>query len=162
MRHRAAWAAALLLAACTAFGQEPAVKSSAGTKKAGTAADQVDVPALLESNVRAAWAAFKVKNKRGYSDFLWDDFMAVEEDGDGERNKLKVVREVDQSVVNDFKLQWFKVDPIGTGAALVTYENFITFPAQARIRFEKIFVSEIWLKRNGVWKAWRYQATRVR
>ena len=162
MQLRVLCAGILLFAAGSAFGQQPTAKSSAGSKKPGNAADQVDVPALLESNVRAAWAAFKNKNKRAYSDFLWDDFMAVEEDGDGERNKLKVVREVDQSVVHDFSLQLFKVDPIGPDAALVTYESSITFPPRSANRYERIFVSEIWLKRNGQWKAWRYQATRVR
>jgi hypothetical protein len=163
MRHRAVWAAALLLAACTAFGQDHAAKSSKNSaKQANVQTVPMKLEDQLEANVRAAWTAFKEKNKKAYSDYLWDDFMAVEEDGDGERNKLKILREVEKSVVHDFSLQLFRVDPIGSDAALVTYENIIQFPPKASLRFEKIFVSEIWLRRNGQWKVWRYQATRVR
>jgi len=86
----------------------------------------------------------------------------VEEDGNGERNKLRVLREVGESVVNGYNLQASQVDSLGPAAALVTYENVIQFPRGAGSRFEKIFVSEIWLKRHGQWKAWRYQATRVK
>ena len=159
----AAYVLALALASgICAQDQTPAKTTKSPTKQATVQTVPMKLEDQLEAYVRAAWAAFKEKNKKVYGDYLWDDFMAVEEDGDGERNKLKVVREVDQSVVYDFKLQLFRVDHIGLDAALVTYENVITFPPSAKIRFEKIFVSEIWLKRSGQWKAWRYQATRVR
>lgn len=108
------------------------------------------------------WKAFKDKDKKAYAEFLADDFMAVEEDGQGERTKTVVVREVDESVVHDYHLQLFRVDPIAAGAQLVTYENVIQFPPGAASRFEKIFICEIWVKRGGEWKSWRYQATRVK
>ncbi|MGH9712628.1 MAG: nuclear transport factor 2 family protein [Candidatus Acidiferrales bacterium] len=117
---------------------------------------------LLQANIRGMWAAFRDKKREAYADYLWDDYEAVEEDSQGERNKLRVLREVDESVVVDYTLQLFQVDPIGADAALVTYENVIKFPPKSRTRFEKIFVSEIWVQRHGQWKAWRYQATRVR
>jgi hypothetical protein len=88
--------------------------------------------------------------------------MAVEEDGLGERDKSRVLREVGENVVYDYKLQLFRMDPIAPDAALVTYENVIQFPPRAGSRFEKIFISEIWVKRNGHWKSWRYQATKVK
>jgi len=64
--------------------------------------------------------------------------------------------------VYDYKLQLFRTDPISPDAALVTYENVIQFPPGIGSRFEKIFISEIWVKRNGQWKSWRYQATKVK
>lgn len=137
-------------------------KPSASKKQPASETPQPDVNELLQGNIRAMWSAFKDKKKEAYSEYLWDDFQAVEEDGDGERNKLRVLREVNQSVVSDYSLQLFRVDPISAEAALVTYENVIKFPRGAGSRFEKIFVSEIWVKRHGQWKAWRYQATRVK
>jgi hypothetical protein len=152
-----------LLLACSVFGQEPAAtKTPPATKQSTTAKAQADLSELLQANIRAMWAAFRDKKKQVYSEYLWDDYKAVEEDAQGERNKLRVLREVDESVVQDYKLQLFQVDALGSDAALVTYENVIQFPPKSRNRFEKIFISEIWLRRHGQWKAWRYQATRVK
>jgi ketosteroid isomerase-like protein len=162
MRHRAAWAAALLLAACTAFGQEPAAKSSAQSKKSAPPAEQMDVKALLESNVRAAWAAFKAKNKQAYGEFLTEDFTAVEADSYGARNKWHVLREVEQSVVYDFTLGAFRVTQLGPDAAYVTYECTMQFPPKATIKYERVYIIEVWVKRNREWKTLHYQETRVK
>jgi hypothetical protein len=170
-----------LISASAAFGQQTAKPAGTGqdagakqpgpssteasksaTKQASSAAADQKLADLLESKIRAAWAAFKNKNKQAYGDFLTHDYMAVEDDGQGERTKMVVLREVGESNVYDYKLQLFRTDPIAPDAALVTYENVIEFPPKAGSRFEKIFISEIWLKRNGQWKSWRYQATKVK
>jgi len=165
--------------ACSAFGQQPAgtgqgagVKQSgpsstdanktAASKAAGSGTADKKLEDLLESKIQASWEAFKKKDKKAYAEFLADDFMAVEEDGKGERTKTQVLREVDQSVVHDFRVQLFRMDRISADAVLMTYENFIQFPPGAGVRFERIFISEIWVKRNGEWKSWRYQATKVK
>jgi hypothetical protein len=156
-------ACAVSLMACTAFGQQPAAtKPPPATKQSPNTSAQADLSELLQANIRAMWTAFRDKKKQAYAEYIWDDYQAVEEDGDGERNKLRVLREVDQSVVSDYSLQLFRLDPISPEAALVTYENVIQFPRGAGLRFEKIFVSEIWVKRHSQWKAWRYQATHVK
>jgi len=163
MRNYFAGACAGLLLTCSAFGQQAtATKTPSATKQSANSAARADLNEQLQANIRAMWSAFKDKKKQAYAEFLWDDYKAVEEDAQGERNKLRVLREVDESVVQDYNLQLFQVDPIGSDAALVTYENVIQFPAKSRNRYEKIFVSEIWLKRHGQWKAWRYQASRVK
>jgi hypothetical protein len=169
-----------LALACGTFGQQlpasspqdagvnkPAPSPTQTNKSAtstppGSAESNKKLADLLESKIRAAWKAFKDKDKKAYAEFLTDDFMAVEEDGQGERMKTVVLREVGESVVHDYAVQLFRVDPIASGAQLVTYENVIQFPPGSVSRFEKIFISEIWVKRNGEWKSWRYQATRVK
>lgn len=171
---------AALALACGTFGQQPPASSpqdagankpapspaqtnkSATSTPSGSAESNKKLADLLESKIRAAWKAFKDKDKKAYAEFLTDDFMAVEEDGQGERTKMVVLREVGDSVVHDYHVQLFRVDPIAPGAQLVTYENVIQFPPGSASRFEKIFISEIWVKRNGEWKLWRYQATRVK
>ena len=165
MRNYLVGAGAGLLLACSAFGQQPAAPKGSPpppTNLHSNTAAPADLSELLQANIRGMWAAFRDKKKQAYAEYVWDDYEAVEEDGDGERNKLRVLREVDQSVVSDYKLQVFQVDSLGPDAALVTYENVIQFPPKAQVRFEKIFISEIWLRRHGQWKAWRYQATRVK
>ena len=163
MRNYFLGACAGLLLACSAFGQQPAApKGPPPTNLHSNTAAPADLSELLQANIRGMWAAFRDKKKQAYAEYLWDDYEAVEEDGNGERNKLRVLREVGESVVNGYNLQASQVDSLGPDAALVTYENVIQFPRGAGSRFEKIFISEIWLKRHGQWKAWRYQATRVK
>jgi hypothetical protein len=171
---------AALVLACSAFGQQPPAGAAqdSGTKQPAPSSTAAHKPAvttpsgngesdkkladLLESKIRASWEAFKNKDKKAYGEFLTDDFMAVEEDGQGERTKNVVLREVGESVVYSYKVQLFRTDRIAPGAALVTYENVIQFPPGIGSRFEKIFISEIWVKRDSQWKSWRYQATKVK
>jgi hypothetical protein len=166
MRHWIVGACACALLACSAFGQQGAPTKQPDEIKRGThslvPSTDADLNLLLEGNIRAMWIAFRDKKKDTFASYLWDDYQAVEEDGQGERNKLKVLREVLDNNVRDSKPQWFVMEKLGPEAMLVTYENFIQFPPAPGVRFEKIFISEIWMKRNGQWKAWRYQATRVK
>lgn len=116
----------------------------------------------MESNVKTEWDAFKNKNKQVYSNLLADDFIAIEDDGEGTRKKSAAVAEVDKSVVNNYHLFALTVLPLDSNAALVTYEITLEFPLKAQARFKRVLVSEIWLKRNGQWKERYYQETRVK
>jgi hypothetical protein len=117
---------------------------------------------LLESKDRAAWEAFKRKDRDAYAKFLTDDFQAVESDGDGERARYKVLREVDHALYSDYLLQLFQVEQLGPDYALVTYESSMRYPKPATVRTRRIFISEIWVKQNSDWKLHRYQETVVR
>ena len=161
---------------CVALAQQPAAatggsdnadkpatagKSSQSTPPK-TSAAQPKLADLLETKVRAAWAAFKKKDKDGYAAFLTEDFQAVESDGDGERSKAKVLREVEHSMYTDYLLQLFQVQPLGTHYAFVTYESSMQFPKTAALRFRRVFIGELWTNRDGEWKMMRYQETLVR
>jgi hypothetical protein len=150
-------------AACLAFAQLPTVNGDsfqgAPSKNAGPSTSLAD---LLEAKVRAAWAAFKMRDKDRYADFLTDDFQAVEADGDGERPKTRILREVEHSMYTDYLLQLFQVQQLGQNHAFVTYEATIQFPAGSAVRFKRIFVGELWTERNEQWKMMRYQETPVR
>ena len=148
---------------CFAFAQQPAAadKAPAGTASKNASADP-KLAELLEAKVKAAWAAFKKKDKDGYAQFLTDDFQAVESDGDGERAKLHVLREVEHCMYTDYLLQLFQVQPLGPNYAFVTYESSMQFPKGSALRFRRVFIGELWTKRDGQWKMMRYQETQVR
>jgi uncharacterized protein (TIGR02246 family) len=131
----------------------------AHSPNAGSPADTAD---LLEAKVRAAWSTFKMRDRDRYADFLTDDFQAVEADGDGERSKTRILREVERSVYTDYLLQLFQVQQLGQNHAFVTYEATMQFPAGSAVRFKRVFVGELWTERNGQWKMMRYQETPVR
>jgi uncharacterized protein (TIGR02246 family) len=116
----------------------------------------------LEAKIHAAWAAFKKRDKDAYARFLTDDFQAVESDGDGERNKLQTVREVEHSMFTAYRLPLFQVQPLGPHYAFVTYENTMQFPKGSPLRLRRVFIGELWTNRDGNWKMMRYQETMVR
>jgi uncharacterized protein (TIGR02246 family) len=147
---------------CLAFAQQPTEveKRPAGTSNASV--PRPKLADLLEGKVRAAWATFKKKDQDGYAQFLTDDFQAVEVDGEGERPKLHVLREVEHCMYTDYLLQFFQVQPLGPDAAFVTYESSMQFPKGSPLRFRRVFVGELWTKRDGDWKMMRYQETLVR
>jgi len=156
-----AWIAFVL--PCIALAQRPvaaekAVQSAASQVKPA----QPNLAEMLESKVRAAWATFKKRDKDGYADFLTDDFQAVEADGDGERPKPAILREVEHSMYTDYLLQLFQVQQLGANYAYVTYESTFQFPQGSAARYRRAFIGELWTNRDGQWKMMRYQETPVR
>ncbi len=146
-----------------ALAQQPeAASNSAQSTPSKNATAQSKVADLLEAKVRAAWAAFKKRDKDAYAVFLTDDFQAVEADGDGERPKLHILREVEHSMYTDYLLQLFQVQQLGAHYAFVTYESSMQFPKGSALRFRRVFIGELWTNRDGDWKMMRYQETVVR
>jgi len=180
MNKRLLWSCIVLALPGFASGQQMPVTMGT-TPKANSATNGVSVPAApatnassanaplrsklaetLEARTRGAWAAFKKKDKETYAKFLADDFQAVESDGDGERAKAKVLREVEHCLYTDYLLQLYQVQQIDPDNALATYESTMRFPKGAMVHQKRIFISEWWGLRNGEWKMIRYQETNVR
>jgi uncharacterized protein (TIGR02246 family) len=148
---------------CSAFAQRPAAADQAAqSAPLQNKTAQPKLAVMLEAKVRAAWATFQKKDKDGYAEFLTDDFQAVEADGDGERPKSHLLREVEQSKYTDYLLQLFQVQALGPNYAFVTYESTMQFPRGTATRYRRIFIGELWTKRDGQWKMMRYQETPVR
>ena len=163
MHNRSGVGSVALVLACLAFAQKPATKGRVSEgKQADRPPAQPELKDLLESNVRAEWEAFSKKDKKAYRDLLAEDFVAVETDDQGARNKIHAVNELDHGNVYKYSLFAFTVTPLGPDAAFVTYESTLEFPYRVQIRFLRVYVSELWVKQNGQWKARHHQETRVR
>jgi hypothetical protein len=157
--------AVVMMMTSLALAQQPLPTATPGLAAPGKApayAVQSPVESLLEGKVKTEWEAFKNKDKKAYSDLLADDFIAVEDDSQGMRNKNRAAAEIDNSVVTSYNLFAFRVLPLNPNAALVTYELTMLFPPKAQVRFKRVLISELWLKREGQWKMRYYQETRVR
>jgi uncharacterized protein (TIGR02246 family) len=163
MRNWILSACIALCAPCIAYAQQPAAtdKAPAATPSKSTNS-QSKLAELLEAKVRAAWATYKKRDKAGYAAFLTDDFQGVEADGDGERPKPHILREVDSSMYTDYLLQLFQVQPLGPNYAFVTYESTMQFPRGNAKSYKRVFIGELWTNRDGEWKMMRYQETPVR
>ena len=117
---------------------------------------------LLDAKIHAEWEAIKKKDKKSLGELLTEDYIGVEADGGGERYKWQAMRELDNSAVADYTLSFLKVVRLCPDVAFVRYESFIRFPPKAQVKFEKILIAEIWVKRDGEWKSMHYQETRVK
>ena len=153
---------ALALSSFAAAQQSPPVDTVSTGATSNNPAARSELAVLLESKVRAAWEAFKRKDRDGYAKLLTDDFQAVESDGEGERTRLHVLGEVEHCMYTDYLLQFFQVQPLGGDYAFVTYESSMQFPRNSALRFRRVFVGELWTKRSGQWQMMRYQETLVR
>jgi hypothetical protein len=158
MRNELALACAGLAMACFVFGQNQQGTAGQTAKPAAPP----ELTNLLDAKIKAEWQAIKEKNQKAYGDLLAEDYVAVEADGGGERYKWKALNELEESAVTDFTLSFLKVTPLCTDVAFARYEVFVKFPPKSAVRFEKILVGEIWVKREGQWKALHYQETRVK
>lgn len=152
-----------LALAVGALAQEPATSAKPSpSRQPDRAAPQTKLNDVLSANVTAEWEAFKKKDKKAYDALLADDFVGVEDDNQGQRKKAAAVAEIDRSVVNDYKLFAVSVTRLDPNSALVTYELTLLFPPKATVKFKRVMVGEIWIRRNGQWKERYYQETHVR
>jgi Domain of unknown function (DUF4440) len=117
---------------------------------------------MFEAKIKTEWEALKNKDKKAYGDLLADDYQGVEVDARGERNKIQSINEVPNLNVYNYNLWGFKLTPLGPGAAFVVYEVTIQFPPKSVMRYSRIYVTELWVKRGGQWQELHYQETNVK
>lgn len=135
--------------------------ASAAQNKPATQAEP-DLKAIFEPKITAEWEALKKKDKKAYGDLLADDFQGVEVDGKGERTRAQAMNEVSEGNISNYTLWGFKFIPLGPEAALVIYESTIQFPPKSVLRYSRVYISELWVKRGGEWKELHYQETHVK
>lgn len=144
------------------FAQQPTTpKPDAGGKQGRVAGDSV-LRDMFEAKVKAEWEALKNKDKKAYAELLADDYEGVEVDGKGERTKIQSVNELTDENVYNYTLWGFKMIALNPNAALVIYESTMQFPPKAQLRYSRVYISELWMKRDGQWKEVHYQETRVK
>ncbi len=160
MRRWTISACMALLLSCWAAGQQAPAKTKSDEPQLTAA--QKAVLQTVEAKVRAEWDALKNRDKKGYGDLLTDDFVAVESDNEGERDKYHVVSEIDRSALRNYTFFGFRPVLVEPDNALVTYEITMEFPPKSTTRFLRIWIVELWVRRNGTWKARYYQETKVK
>jgi hypothetical protein len=117
---------------------------------------------MFESKIKVEWEALKNKDKKAYGELLADDYQGVEVDGRGERNKIQALNELGETNVFNYTLFGFKLTPAGPDAALAIYEVTMEFPPKSVMRYSRVYISELWVKRAGQWKEVHYQETHVK
>jgi hypothetical protein len=117
---------------------------------------------IFEGRIKAEWEAIKNKDKKAYGDLLDDEYQGVEADGQGERNKLQAINELVATNVFNYSLGGLKVTALGTDATFVVYEVTMQFPPKSAVRFSRLYIGSLWVKRGEQWKELHYQETHVK
>lgn len=117
---------------------------------------------MFEEKIGAEWAAIKKQDRKAYGDLLADDYEGVEVDGKGERTKSQAVNELADSNIANYTLWGFKLIPLCPDANLAIYEVTMQFPPKSQVRFSRVYITELWMKRADDWKIVHYQETHVK
>jgi len=151
-----------LLLTCVALAQQPTTKKTSGVGKPAGASVGSSLKDLFESKIKTEWEALKQKDKKAYGELLANDYEGVEVDGTGERSRTQAINELAAGNVFNYTLWGFKVTPLGPDATLVIYEVTMQFPPGSVLRYSRLYISELWVKRKGEWKELHYQETHVK
>ncbi len=155
-----AWLA-VLTSLTWAQNPEPPAKPGAD-QPLGSISKDSHLKDMFESKIKAEWEALKNKDKKTYGDLLADDYEGVEVDGRGERTKSQALNELDDTNVVNYTLGGYKLIPLSADAAFVIYESTVQFPPKSTVRFSRVYITELWVKRAGEWKEVHYQETHVK
>ena len=161
MRNHLVCVCIALLLACSGLAQQPPTKKPEAGKSSNVSAE-AKLKDMFETKVKAEWEALKKKDKNAYGELLAEDYQGVEADGRGERNKIQAINEVPNGNVYDYTLWGFKLISSGPDAAFLVYESTTQFPPKSVLRYSRVYIGELWVKRNGEWKELHYQETHVK
>ena len=146
-----------------AVAQQPAPQSkSGGSRQSSSVPVDSGLKEMFEAKIKAEWEAIKNKDKKAYGELLADDYQGVEVDGQGERTRLQALNELANGNVSNYTLWGFKFIPLCSDASFLVYEVTLQFPPRSVVRFSRVYITELWVKRDGQWKVLHYQETHVK
>lgn len=151
----------IVLLACFGLSAQSTAPAKSPQAEQSTSADSA-LQKMFEANIKTEWEALKNKDKKAYGELLADDYQGVEVDARGERNKIQSINEVSNLNVANYNLWGFKLIPLSPDAAFVIYEATIQFPPKSIVRYSRIYITELWVKRGGRWQELHYQETQVK
>jgi hypothetical protein len=143
--------------------QQPAPQSkSVESRQSGSVSADSALKEMFEVKIKAEWEAIKNKDKKTYGELLADDYQGVEVDTQGERTKIQALNELQNGNVFTYTIWGFKFIPLCSDAAFVIYEVTLQFPPRSVVHFSRVYITELWVKRDGQWKELHYQETHVK
>ena len=146
-----------------ALGQQPPAPVKPGEGQPfGSVSTDSGLNDMFQAKIKAEWEALKNRDKKAYGELLADDYQGVEVDNQGERTKIQALNELANGNVSNYTFWGFKLIPLGPDAAFVIYEVTLQFPPRSVVRFSRVYITELWVKRGGQWKELHYQETHIK
>lgn len=133
----------IALAACNR--SKPA---AAGGKTAASSESGSPEQAVMQLE-RKTWELTKSKDKTAAASLMADDFVDVGESG--VVNRSKVLETFGQATINSFSLGQMQAVALAPTVVVVTYKATAQGSAQGHPLPSPVFVSSVWVKRNGNW-----------
>lgn len=162
MRDRFILACITALTALALAQEPPAPARPTDGSPFGSVTADSGLKDTFQAKIKAEWEAIKNKDKKAYAEMLADDYQGVEVDSKGERSKIQAISELAEGNVVNYTLWGYKLIPLGPDAAFVIYEVTLQFPPKSVVRFSRVYITELWVKRGGQWKELHYQETHVK
>jgi hypothetical protein len=107
-----------------------------------------EITRAIFARLTIQWEAWKNKDAASNDAVISDDFHSISTDGITRTGK-PTAQQMNDQPISAYKLSEFRVVPVGTDTALVTYLADVTTPGNnAKYHFA---VGESWVKRNGQW-----------
>lgn len=122
-------------------------------------AHNVSIPEMTEAisaRLVAQWEAWKNQDAVTNNANIADDFHSFWPDGSRHTGK-PTAQQMSEQPITGYKLSQFRVVPVGSDAALVTYFADVETPGDKEEHH--MAVGEVWVKRNGRWLIRGYSGT---
>lgn len=116
----------------------------------------------MEARIQQAWKDYKNKRKGSFAKILTDDFIEVEADGNGARDKKAEIAEIDEIDLASYALSDFHFRAIGSDGLIVRYRAEYKGKAGGQPIQGKSAIGEVWGKSGDGWKLVYFQETPVR
>jgi hypothetical protein len=106
---------------------------------------------------------FAAEQRRAFAtidEALAEDFHEIASDGEL-HTKAEVMPLIGDVKIEDYSLTDFKVLPIGERCAIITYRADIRATYKGQYFPPKLYMSSVWVRRQGSWRLTFHQATPV-
>jgi hypothetical protein len=118
--------------------------------------------ATVEAKVHKSWEDYKNRNKLSFAASLAPGFSEVTDGADGIFGKDTELSEMDHFTLARYELSDFKVRPLGSAAALITYSaNYDGSYDNSPIHMKTVY-ADIWVRSGADWKLLWEQETKVK
>jgi hypothetical protein len=155
MKTMLAFVACLMMLASGVTQQQKAADTASSAKGS--------TPAMaLEAKVRKSWEDYKNRDKKAFAASLAPDFSEVTDGSEGTFGKDTELSEMDHFTLAHYELSNFKVRPLGSTAALVTYSAQYDGTYDKQPLNMKTVYGEVWVKSGTNWKQLWAQETKLK
>jgi hypothetical protein len=148
----------LALALCLMLCASAYPQKKAATKESSSPS----LAATVEAKVHKSWEDYKNRNKQSFAASLAPGFSEVTDGADGIFGKDTELSEMDHFTLTHYELNNFKVRPLGSTTALITYSaKYDGSYDNSPINMKTVY-ADIWVKSGADWKLLWEQETKVK
>jgi len=115
----------------------------------------------LAERIDRIWETYLAKDQAAHSALLADDYRAIHPDGSVHEGK-PTAEEIAAVPIEDYWLREVQAWPVGTEAAIATYNVEVEVRRGLQAERHRMAVGEVWMLHGGEWLCRYYHATGVR